>query len=62
MKKKNQSEENASSRREMLKKAGVVSAFIAPTIVSFSIPNLAHAASPGDGTDPAPPGPPPGLE
>ena len=57
MKKNKQSEENASSRREMLIKAGVASVFIAPTIVSFSIANLAHAASYA-----TPDGPPPGLE
>ena len=45
MEKKKQSEELASSRREMLKKAGVASAFIAPTIVSFSIPSLARENS-----------------
>ena len=60
MEKKKQSEENASSRREMLKKAGVASAFIAPTIVSFSIPSLAHAGSPASSE--TPPAPPPGLE
>ena len=57
MEKKKQSEENASSRREMLKKVGTTAAFVAPTIVSFSIPKLAHA-----GSSKAPPGPPPKLE
>ncbi len=56
MKKKKHSEENASSRREMLKKAGTTAAFVAPTIVSFSIPSLAEV-----GSSSAPPAPPPGL-
>ena len=55
MENKKQSEENASSRREMLKKAGIASAFIAPTIVSFSIPSLATRASEGDFATPPPP-------
>ena len=43
--KKKKSKENTSSRRRMLKKVGIASAFLAPTIVSFNVSNLAIAGS-----------------
>ena len=53
---KKKSKENTSSRRRMLKKVGIASAFLAPTIVSFNVSNLAMA-----GSKEAPPPPPDGL-
>ena len=48
----------APSRREVLKKAGVASAFIIPTITTYTIADLAQAASPANGDDSGPPPPP----
>ena len=56
MKKKKVSKGNASTRREVLKKAGTATAFIVPTIASFTIADLAVAGSGG-----APPSIPDGL-
>ena len=44
---RNQIEENAGTRRDLLKRVGVTSAFILPTIVSFKRSELAAAASGG---------------
>ena len=56
MKKKKVSKGNASTRRDVLKKAGTATAFIVPTIASFKIADLAVAGSGG-----APPSIPDGL-
>ena len=41
-------EGTAPTRREILKKAGVASVFIIPTVTTFKIADLAQAASPAD--------------
>ena len=43
------------TRREVLKKAGVASIFIIPTVATYKIADLAQAASPaGSGNNPPP--------
>ena len=50
-------DKKSTSRREVLKKAGVATAFVAPTLASFKVADLAVA-----GSNPTPPEPPGGLE
>ena len=48
----------APTRRAVLKKAGIASAFIVPVITTYTISDLAQAASPAIGSGPpAPPSP-----